>query len=114
MKADNRFLCRLLAEYMRVHALDQKEMAARLEVSSASLSEWLNSSKHGISRKNAERILFVCRDCVASVRPADTSVPPDKIEKFRFAVIAAVMASADLSSESKDTFYQILKNVQVK
>lgn len=49
-----------LFELMRKLKCDQNEIARMTECSSTAVSRWF-SKKHGISKKNAERIRWVCQ-----------------------------------------------------
>lgn len=121
-----KYLAAVILRFMSLHQLDQKEMAQRLEVTESTLSGWLNPEGHGISRKNAERIRFVCRDVIAiqnvEVRGNGNRVNSDNInsavdavaavEEFRRAAMDAVMCAENLPSESKTIVYLLLKNLQ--
>ena len=65
---DKIFLKKVLLAYMNKYGLDQKQTAQRLGVSGTALSAWLSPEGHGITRKNAERIKFICADVLPEVR----------------------------------------------
>lgn len=73
-----------IREFMRVHKLNQEEMAKRFEVTPSALSQWF-TAKDGISRKNRSKIEFVCKEileklvsdeCVNSSMPLANRPPP--------------------------------------
>ena len=115
----------IIFNFMSLHRLDQKEMAQRLDVSEATLSGWLKPDGHGISKKNAERIKFICRDVLAiqnvqvqgdgnrvnssNINNSDTD---SAVEKFRRNAMDAVMFAENLSAEAKAIVYLILKNLE--
>ena len=57
----------LILKHMEKNELDQKGMAALLNIQPSTLCSWLNPNGHGITRKNIERIKFVCRNEVAEL-----------------------------------------------
>lgn len=126
MNETKKELADIILRFMSVHSLNQKEMAQRLEVSEPTLSEWLSPSKHGITRKNAARIKFVCRDVIMDhnnvnvsgngnhIESISQSVKnaADSVEKFRRAAMDAVMCNDKLPDEAKAIVYSILKSIE--
>ena len=96
----------LILRYMELHALDQKEMAARLNVQPSTLCAWLNPNGHGITRKHVERIKFVCGD---AANVANVAGDGDSVERFRNGLIGALIDS-DLSPEALQIALKIVKN----
>ena len=95
----------LILRYMELHALDQKEMAARLNVQPSTLCAWLNPNGHGITRKHVERIKFVCGNAANVANVADDG----DVERFRNGLIGALIDS-DLSPEALQIALKIVKN----
>lgn len=106
-----------ILKHMENNGLDQKGMAALLNIQPSTLCSWLNPKGHGITRKNIERIKFVCRNEVAELenrKAADMSVPASSnIEDFRAGIIGALIDS-DLPPESLKIALQIVKHFKLK
>ena len=60
---NDKFYIELLERYLSVHNIDRKELAKRLNVSGANISNWLNGI-HGITLKNRKAIEFVCSEFI--------------------------------------------------
>ena len=71
---NNDALIRLMTDYMRGENIDQSELARRLEVSAPTMTNWLNG-KHGITKKNAAAIEYICRK-YAKPEPKSSDVRP--------------------------------------
>ena len=67
---NNDALIRLMMDYMRGERIDQGELARRLEVSAATMTNWLNG-KHGITKKHAAAIEYICRNYATKPRVSD-------------------------------------------
>lgn len=118
MKNEKKSLAELILKHMAVHQLDQKSMAEKLGIQPATLCAWLNPSGHGITRKNAERIKFVCRDVIAisgngnQVQTAsadDSDKSFSAVEKFRAGLICALIDS-ELSPEALQIALKVVKD----
>ncbi|MEG1926365.1 MAG: helix-turn-helix transcriptional regulator [Ruthenibacterium sp.] len=57
------FYITLLEKYLKTHNIDRKELAKRLNVSAANISNWLNGV-HGMTLKNKKAIEFVCAEFI--------------------------------------------------
>lgn len=116
-KDDKKELTDMILQYMNQHRIDQKEMAALLDIQPSTLCAWLNPDGHGITRKNAERIRFVCRDII-SIHGNGNSVLSSQnisseIERFRNGLIGAFIDS-DLSADDMKKALQIIKNFNLE
>lgn len=94
---EKKHLQHIILTYMLKHGLDQKQMAQRLEVSSMALSSWLNPNGHGISRKNAEKIKFLCADVLPEIDQRNNS------EKF---INSGDNTKISNNSNNNNFFYQ--------
>ena len=110
MKNEKEYLADLILKHMAIHQLDQKTMAAELGIKPATLCAWLNPSGHGITKKNVERIKFICRD-VITIAGNDNNIPDPSIniERFRSGLIGAFIDS-ELAPEALQIALKIIKN----
>ena len=111
MQKEKKYLSELILKHMALHNLGQKEMAAKLNIKPSTLCSWLNPSGHGITRKHAEAIKFVCGDVMPEIRPDDSV--SDALEKFRSGLISAFIDS-QLSPDALQISLKIIKNFNLE
>lgn len=114
--AEKKKLLGFILEHMRIHQLNQKEMALKLNVSPSALSMWIHDDGSGIANRNIEAIRYVCGDVIAisSNDPHinSTSMLSDgdnEIERFRSGLLGALIDS-DLPADALKIALQIVKN----
>lgn len=115
MQKEKKYLADLILKHMAKNDLDQKEMAAQLGIKPATLCAWLNPSGHGITRKHAEAIKFVCRDVITiagngnTVNSGSAENAAAAVESFRAGLICAFIDS-ELAPDALQTALKIIKN----
>lgn len=111
--AEKKELLGYILEYMRLHRLNQKEMAVKLGVTPAALTMWIRDDGAGIALRNAENIRFVCREVIAISGNGNivnsTVVASDEIEQFRAGLIGALVDS-EIPGDALKAVLQIVKN----
>ncbi len=111
--AEKKELLGYILEYMRLHRLNQKEMAVKLGVTPAALTMWIHDDGAGIALRNAENIRFVCREVIAISGNGNivnsTVVASDEIEQFRAGLIGALVDS-EIPGDALKAVLQIVKN----
>lgn len=111
--AEKKELLGYILEHMRLHRLNQKEMAIKLGVTPAALTMWIRDDGAGIALRNAENIRFVCREVIAISGNGNivnsTVVASDEIEQFRAGLIG-VLVDSEIPGDALKTVLQIVKN----
>lgn len=89
----------IIVDYMAKNCLSQKKFANALGVTQTTVSLWL-SGKYGFTRANEARIRELCR-------PASNPV-----ERFRSAVVDALISSDDLSGDARAIAVRIVQGIK--
>ena len=112
-ESEKKELLGYILEYMRLHKLNQKEMAVKLGVTPAALTMWIRDDGAGIALRNAENIRFVCREVIAISGNGNivnsTVGASDEIEQFRAGLIGALVDS-EIPGDTLKAVLQIIKN----
>ena len=93
----------ILNEYMRIHKLNQTEMADRLEIQQGTLSNWINGN-NGINPSCRERIKFICRGIIVQ------NEQNAEAESLKRKIMARIMES-DMCADCKIKAYNLIKDI---